>query len=146
MLWLNNKRNRKEFELKYRNRSFLVLTLICSLTGCSLIKPHPVHPGTANKFDSDTYDALAFADSVIKGTEQELATSNNGFPPSILPQIRTALSYLIDSYNTARGVYLIYHNAAMNGTATTTQSDAVSKAIADVNAKTTALANAKVGK
>jgi hypothetical protein len=111
------------------------------LAGCAA---HVVHPGSANKFDSDAYDAVLVAHSVIETTKTDLA--NNAFPASIAGNVKTALNDLITGYNVADTAYKTYHSAALAGTATTAQSDAVTAALNDVNAKTAALTAAKASK
>jgi hypothetical protein len=125
-----------------KRTAVFVLALALSLSGCAAQK---VHPGAANSFDSAAYDSLLVAHSIIETTKQELSTSAT-YPASIAPGVRNTLAYLIDSYDVAQRAYMIYHAAAMNGTATTQQSDTVSATLADVSAKTTALTAAKNGK
>jgi hypothetical protein len=117
------------------------LVLAVALMGCA---KNPIHPGTANKFDSDSDDVLIVTDSLIKTTETDL--TNGAFPASIAGNVKTALNDLIKGYDAARGTYLVYHNAAMAGKATAAQSTDVSAALADVNAKTSALTAAKASK
>lgn len=124
-----------------RSRS-LILVLALAFSGCAA---RPVHPGSANSFDSGAYDSLIVAHNIIETTKQQLSTSA-GFPSNIAPAVRNALSYLIDSYNVADKAYIAYHEAALNGVATQTQADLVSASLADVNTKTTALTAAKNGK
>jgi len=129
----------------HRNRKLAVLALMTSLyllAGCAA---RPLHPGAANSFDSNAYDSLLVTHQVIESTKTQLSTSA-GFPASIAPNVRTALDYLIDSYNVAQGAYMVYHQAAMNGVATQAQADKVSTTLADVSAKTQALTAAKNGK
>ena len=126
----------------HRNRKLAVLAVMVLMVGCAA---HPVHPGSANKFDSDAYDSLLVAHQVIESTKTQLSTSA-GFPASIAGNVRNALDYLIDSYNVAQGAYMVYHQAAMNGVATQLQADKVSLTLSDVSAKTQALTNAKNGK
>jgi hypothetical protein len=118
-------------------------TLIAALilAGCAA---RPVHPGAANKFDSDSYDAVLVAHSVIETTKTDLA--NNAFPASIAGTVKVALNGLITSYDAADKLYISYHNAALAGTATTVQSTDLTNALNDVNAKTTALTSAKAAK
>jgi hypothetical protein len=117
----------------------LVLALV--LAGCAA---HVTHPGAANKFDSDSYDAVLVAHSVIETTKTDLA--NNAFPASIAGNVKTALNDLIKAYDTADAAYIAYHNAALAGTATPAQSTAVTNALTDVNTKTSALTSAKAAK
>ena len=120
-------------------RFTLIAALI--LAGCAA---RPVHPGAANKFDSDSYDAVLVAHSVIETTKTDLA--NNAFPASIAGNVKVALNALITSYDAADKLYISYHNAALAGTATTVQSTDLTNALNDVNAKTTALTSAKAAK
>jgi hypothetical protein len=119
----------------------LRLIAVLILAGCAA---RPIHPGAANKFDSDSYDAVLVAHSVIETTKTDLA--NGAFPASIAGTVKTALNALIASYDLADQAYIAYHNAALAGTATTAQSTAVTNALNDVNAKTSALTSAKAAK
>jgi hypothetical protein len=111
------------------------------LTGCAA---RQIHPGAANSFDSQVYDALIVSHSVIETCKADLA--NGVFSPTLAPKIKTALNDLIKAYDVADTVYQAYHTAAMAGTATTAQATAVSDAIQNVNNSTSALAAAKAGK
>jgi hypothetical protein len=115
------------------------IALALALTGCAAT--HPVHPGAANTFDSNSYDAVLVAHSVIETTKTDLA--NNTFPASIAGQVKTALNDLIKAYDIADTSYQTYHAAAIAGKATTAQSTAVSSALTDLQAKSTALTAAK---
>src|ERR1700676_2926447 len=91
------------------------LLIALSMTvGCAM-NPKPV-TGSANQFDSDTYLALATADSVIQTTKADL--TNGTFPVNIAGNVKTALNNLIKSYDVADKVYLAYHAAAIAGTVT----------------------------
>ena len=142
-----------------RKRSLGIAVLAILLVGCGIIQKHVNHPGSANTFDSDSYDTLLVTDSVIKTTKDDLAA--NAFPASIAGNVKTALNDLIRAYDIADTVYCgapittatglqctpeSYHGAAIAGKATATQSNAVSLAISNVNAKTSALTAAKAGK
>ena len=122
-------------------RRVFALSLVLLLAGCAA---HVYHPGAANKFDSDAYDAVLVAHSVIETTKTDLA--NNAFPASIAGNVKAALNDLIKGYNLADEAYQPYHSAALNGTATATQSTAVTNALNDLNTKTAALTAAKVSK
>jgi hypothetical protein len=135
-----------------------ICTLTLLLVGCAA---HVNHPGTANAFDSNTYDTLMVTDSVIQSTKT--AYLANQFPASIAPQVKTALNDLIAAYDAADLLYCgnpiqgpssaalvcaptSYHAMAMAGTATPAQQTAVAAAVSTVNSKTTALTAAKGGK
>jgi hypothetical protein len=122
-------------------RLFPTLALVLLLSGCAA---HVIHPGSANKFDSDAYDSVLIAHSVIETTKTDLA--NNAFPASIAGNVKTALNDLIKAYDVADKAYIAYHNAALAGTATAAQSTAVTNSLTTVNTSTTALTAAKVGK
>lgn len=96
--------------------------------GCAAKKPVV---GTANTFDSDSYLVLVVADKTIKETKADLA--NNVFAADLVEDVKAALNRLIDAYDKAEPIYLVYHNAALQGTATQAQQDAVSAALPDVN-------------
>lgn len=109
----------------------LLAVLLC---GCAVAV---VHPGAANSFDSQSYDALLVAHSVIESSKADLASGK--LPVTAKP----ALNDLISAYDAADTVYLIYHAAAINGTATPDQMSAVTAALTAVNTKTSALSSAK---
>jgi hypothetical protein len=118
----------------------LVAVLMVSMGACAA---HVNHPGTANTFDSDSYDTLLVTDSVIQSTKADYAAGT--VPAAIMPQVKTALNDLIRAYDAADVVYIAYHNAAMAGSATTAQQSAVASALATVGQKTAALTSAKAG-
>jgi hypothetical protein len=120
-------------------RALLAFALV--LAGCAA---HVIHPGAANAFDSSAYDSVLVAHSVIETTKTDLA--NGAFSASIAGNVKAALNALIKSYDIADSAYIAYHNAALAGTATTDQSNAVTAALANVNAKTSALTSAKAAK
>jgi hypothetical protein len=117
------------------------LVLAVALGGCAA---RAVHPGSANAFDSNSYDAVLVAHSVIETTKTDLA--NGAFPASIAGNVKTALNGLIAAYDIAQKALTDYHNAALAGTATSAQSTALTNALTDVNAKTQALTSAKASK
>jgi hypothetical protein len=80
-------------------RLAVLLPLTLLLSSCAA---HVNHPGTANTFDSDTYDALLITDNVIQSTKT--AYLSNQFPASIAPQVKTALNDLITAYDTANSL------------------------------------------
>jgi hypothetical protein len=121
---------------------------------------HVSHPGTANAFDSDAYDTLLVAHSVIETTKTDLV--NGSFPAGIAGNVARALSGLVRGYNVLEQIYCgnqvqgpqgglqcapdSYHSAAMAGTATSGQSAAVQNAVSDVNTALTAVSTAKGAK
>jgi hypothetical protein len=117
------------------------LVLVLALTGCAA---HVTHPGAANTFDSNSYDAVLVTHNVIETTKTDLA--NNAFPASIVPNVKTALNALIEGYNVADTAYQTYHSAALAGTATTAQQTNLTNALNNLNAQTAALTAAKAGK
>jgi hypothetical protein len=119
----------------------LSLIAVLILAGCAA---RPIHPGAANAFDSNAYDSVLVAHSVIETTKTDLV--NGAFPAGIAGNVKTALNGLITSYDLADQAYIAYHNAALAGTATAAQSTAVTNALNDVNAKTSALTSAKAAK
>jgi hypothetical protein len=138
-----------------------VLVAVLLMAGCAA---HVQHPGTANAFDSDTYDALLVAHSVIESTKSDISAGS--FPASILPQVKTALNGMIDAYDALDVAYCnpqagtlpstgaaslqcaagSYHAAAMAGTATTAQSAQLQSQVNNLNSATSALAAAKKAK
>ncbi len=116
----------------------LVLTV-----GCMKTVSAPV-PGSANTFDSQTYVSLVATDNVIQSTKAAL--SQGQFPASIAGNVKTALNALITAYDVADPIYQAYHTAAMAGTATPAQQNAVINAMANVNTATVTLTTAQGGK
>lgn len=145
-----------------RSRPLLLVTFLAtsSLLGCAA---HQIHPGTANTFDSTTYDTLMLTDNIIQSTKADLAA--NKFPVLIAPRVKAALNILISVYNAADIAYCdpqsttpgstlgslqcspsSYH-AAVNSAAgaTNAQQALVANALAQVNTATANLATAKGG-
>lgn len=119
-----------------------VAVLALGLGGCT--KAYQAHPGSVNTFDSVSYDSVLVAHSVIESTKTDLA--NGVFPATIAPKVKTALNDLVASYNIADSAYQAYHAAAVAGTATTSQANAVTSGLAQVGTATAALTAAKAGK
>ena len=133
--------------------SLLVVGLL--LIGCAA---RPIHPGTANTFDSSVYDSLLTTDSVIKSTKTELA--NNSFPPSIVGNVKDALNRLIAIYNETDVLYCnppagagptdscapnSYHALAMAGQSTPAADALMKSKITSMNTAVGALSSAKGG-
>jgi hypothetical protein len=127
--------------MKPSHRAILTLALAISLASCAA---HVIHPGAANQYDSDSYDAVLVAHSVIETTKTDLA--NGAFPASIAGNVKIALNDLITAYDVAQKAYVIYHNAALAGTATAAQSNALTADLTVINTKTSALTSAKAAK
>ena len=120
-----------------KSKCTAVLLALVLLGGCAAR-----HPGSANQFDSSSYDTLIVAHSVIETTKADLAA--NKFPPQNVGNVKTALNNLIQTYNVADTAYQSYHSAAVAGTATTAQQASLTTALANVTAATTTLNSAKV--
>lgn len=129
----------------------ILLVFSLTLMGCAA---QVLHPGTANKFDSNVYDVLAAADSVIDSTRADLA--NGKFPASISSNVKLALNSLITAYNAADTFYCgapigtscqpnSYHSLANAGTVTPAQTQQMSQLEANVNSATTSLSTATGG-
>ena len=129
-----------------------VLALLL-LPGCAT---RPVHPGTANKFDSTVYDALLTAHKVIESTKTEL--TNGTFPPDVQPRVKDAINLLIIAYNDADMLYCnppagagptdscaanSYHSQALAGQSTQAADAAMQAKLSSMNSAVTALATAK---
>ena len=125
--------------------------LLLFLCGCAA---HPIHPGTANSFDSGAYDTLSVADNVIQSTKADFAA--NKFPASIAGNVKTALNALINAYDIADTFYCgapvgtqcspnSYHSLAMAGTATAAQNTQLQNELNSVNTATAQLTAAKAG-
>lgn len=135
-----------------------LVTTLLSLAGCAA---HPIHPGTANAFDSSTYDTLTITDSVIQSTKIDLAEGK--FPVAIAGNVKSALNNLISVYDvleisycdgkpmTSGGTSALqcspgsYHAAAIAGTATPAQNSAIQTQVGQVSVASAALATAKGG-
>lgn len=92
---------------------FIAVLLAVSLAGCgpkTPIQRHPptaTDPGSTTATDADAYDALVFADSLIKSTKADLAA--NKYPLAAAATITTVLRATIDFYNPADNAYKAYH-------------------------------------
>ena len=117
------------------------LILLLLLAGC---KAYQTHPGSVNTFDSVSYDSVLVAHSVIESTKTDLA--NNVFSAAVAPKVKAALNDLVTAYNIADSAYQAYHAAAVAGTATTSQANAVTAGLAQVGTASEALTSAKAGK
>lgn len=111
------------------------------MSGCAA---HVNHPGSANTFDSDTYDTLLVTNATITQTKVEL--TQGAFSADQVPLVKTALNTLITAYDEADTVYIVYHTAALAGTATTDQQTAVTAAITKVNSAASALVSVRGAK
>jgi len=131
------------------------LVLLVVLSGCAT---RPIHPGTANKFDSTVYDALLTTHTVIESTKTELA--NGTFPPDVQLRVKDAVNLLITAYNDADTLYCnppagagptdscaatSYHAQALAGQASSDASTAMQAKLNSMNSAVKALANAKGG-
>lgn len=103
----------------------------------------PLHPGSANAFDSNSFDSLIVVKNVIDSTRTDLA--NNAFPANITGNVKTALNALIQAYNIADSAYLTYHAAAIAGTATPAQQADVQAKLNTMNNGVSTLTSAKGG-
>lgn len=125
----------------------LALSLALSLallTGCHKNVVQAPIPGAVNQFDSDTYVSLATAKGAIDQAKVEYA--NNAFPASVAPKIKEAINYAVATYNIADTTYQAYHVAAVAGSATPAQQQAVSNAVSNMNGAVTGITSAKGGK
>jgi hypothetical protein len=122
-------------------RKLILLLPLLIMFGCAA---HVQHPGTANAFDSSTFDTLLVTHNTIEQTKSALAAGS--FPVAIAGNVKTALNALIKVYDDADTAYLAYHAAAMAGTATPAQSSAVTAGLSNVSSATTNLTNAKGAK
>jgi hypothetical protein len=131
----------------------ILAVVLFVLAGCAA---RPIHPGTANKFDSSVYDVLLTTDRVIQSTKAEL--TNGTFPPNIQPGVKTALNALIAAYNDADILYCnpppgagptdqcaaaSYHAQAIAGQNTPATDAEMQAKISTVNSAVTALATSK---
>jgi hypothetical protein len=130
-----------------------ILVLCLLLSGCAA---HVTHPGTANSFDSDTYDTLLTTDSVIQSTKADLAAGK--FSPSLAVTVKKALNDLINVYDIADTFYCgtpvgtpltcspnSYHSLAVAGTVTPQQTMQMQVSVTQVNSAVASLTAAKGG-
>jgi hypothetical protein len=110
------------------------LVLVLSIFMSSCAAKHPIHPGTANKFDSDSNNVLMATDNLIKTTGQDLTAGK--FPPGMDTNVKDALNSLIRAYIEADKVYRA-------GTVTPSQQAAVTSELNNVAKATNALNAAK---
>jgi hypothetical protein len=89
-------------------KNFVVCLVLVWLmaTGCA----HKLHPGSVSALDSDAYDALLAAESVIDDARAGLA--NHTLPGNI----GNTLSAMTEAYNTAREAWLTYRGTVGVGT------------------------------
>ena len=121
----------------------LLLGVLClGSSGCQN-KAYVNHPGSANTFDSQSYDALNVANSLIVATKADLAS--NKFTAPVAHDVATALNNLITAYDAANTSYQVYHTAALAGNATSTQQADVQNKLAVVASATSALTTVKGG-
>jgi len=118
-----------------------VLALLAAVALASCAGSYQVHPGAVNVFDSQAYDSLLVAHATIESTKADLA--GNVFTASLVPAIKKALNDLIAGYNVADAAYQAYHTAAVAGTATTAQANAVTDGLASVSTGLSNLSAAK---
>lgn len=119
----------------------LAVSLLAAILiiGCAA---HVQHPGTANAFDSDTFDTLLISNNVIESTKT--AYLKGTFPASAMPAIKDALNGLIQAYDVADSLYLNYHAAVATSAGATAQQIADLKtALNNVNSATATLVSAK---
>ena len=132
-----------------------VLALSLSLWACAA---RPVHPGTANKFDSSVYDTLLTTHKVIEDTKAEIDA--NSFSADILVKVKASLNLLITVYNDADTFYCnppvgagptdscaanSYHALAQAGQTTAASDATMQSKISTVNTAVTSLATSKGG-
>lgn len=111
-------------------KQLLVAALLLSVAVAGCVK-NPIHPGTANRFDSDTADALMVADSTIIDAKADVKAGT--LPASAIP----IANQVIKAYDVARAAWLTYHDAALAGKDATalqatlqTDLDALAQAVA----------------
>ena len=122
-----------------KNRVIVLVLAVSLLSGCSVM-----HPGAANKFDSQSYDVLYVAHSAIETTKAQLAAQPPVYQPNVAAVVKTTLNHLIDVYNIADTAYQLYHTAAIAGTATAAMQADVQTKLNNVSSAVTSLAQTKV--
>lgn len=123
---------------------WLAPILALALAGAGCTKAYVQHPGSVNTFDSQSYDFLIATKAIIDQTRTDLA--NNIFTGKVQADVKIAENGLITAYDVADTAYVVYHTAAVAGTATAAQIQAVSTTQSQVQTATQALTNAKAGK
>ena len=123
---------------KENMRAVSIICMALVLASCSAMK---VHPGSPNAYDSTIYDALIASHSVIETTKTDLTAG--AFPASIIGNVKVAVNDLVAAYNALDTAYQSYHGAALTGTATAAQKQAVDIAYLKVGSTTAALVAAK---
>lgn len=81
--------------------SIVAILLAVSLSACKA----PVHPGSANSFDSAAFDTLHTAQAVIEASKLLAQTQ---------PE-KDVLNKVIAAYNTTLDAYTAYHQIAVTG-------------------------------
>lgn len=96
----------------------LAVGVVLTATGCASLTSSQTgavapHPGAINTLDSQAFDTLVTAKSVIDGTKTDL---NNGvWSATIAGKVKAALNNeVIPAYNVADTSYKLYHTAAVS--------------------------------
>lgn len=106
-------------------KGFIVIAVLL-LAACA--QHAPVHPGAVNAFDSSAYDALVTIQAAIEQAKVNVPVAQ-----------KPLLNKIIADYNVAHQAYVVYHSAAVAGTADPTaqanlqaQIDALKSAVASL--------------
>jgi hypothetical protein len=129
-------------------RLVLAIALSVSMVGCSPAT-YQVHPGaggyttgtpTASQiFDSQEYDALVAANTIIQGVQADYMAGK--FPASAMPTIKTAANAATTAYNIAQAQWMEF-DASLKSGGTPSQS-ALLSAVAAMNTAVSQLSAAK---
>jgi hypothetical protein len=91
-------------------KNTLGILLLALTLGCH---GYIIHPGSANVADSQAYDALIAAQSVIDTARSQFAAT----PPILPATMKPFFNTLVDAYNVAHPAWLTYHDTALKGIA-----------------------------
>lgn len=118
----------------------LVLGATLALSACAKHVAVQV-PGSVNQFDSDAYATLLTAKASIDTAKAELAAG--AFPTNVANGVKLAVNQAVTYYNVLDVTYQAYHLAALAGTATSAQQNAVASAESNLNNAVTVIATPK---
>lgn len=123
------------------NKSLTTLLLSTTLlAGCAKHAAAPV-PGAISQFDSDAYTTLRTARAAIDQTKLELVQGS--FTEAETPSVKQAVNAAVTAYNFLDVTYQSYHAAAVAGTATVAEQQAVTSGEADLATAISALTTPK---
>lgn len=105
--------------MRRRMNKMAGLVLCLALVGCGL--GYKVHPGSINKFDSQTADTLLQAKTLLDNSR-----------PLITAKTQPLWTTLAKAYDTALPVYTVWRNQTSTNPGTIQQTDALNRALSDL--------------